>query len=40
MTATTPATSARPVYDNIGKALGTDYFLLKESLTAEELDYL
>jgi glutaryl-CoA dehydrogenase len=41
MTATGSATSsARPVYIDIGKALGTDYFLLKEELTAEEGDYL
>jgi glutaryl-CoA dehydrogenase len=40
MTATSPATSARPVYTDIGKALGTDYFLLKADLTAEERDYL
>jgi len=40
MTATSPAASARPVYTDIGKALGTDYFLLKADLTAEERDYL
>jgi glutaryl-CoA dehydrogenase len=40
MTATSPATSARPVYTDIGKALGTDYFLVKDELTAEERDYL
>ncbi|HVH62497.1 MAG TPA: acyl-CoA dehydrogenase family protein [Candidatus Dormibacteraeota bacterium] len=32
--------SARPVYTGIGKALGTDYFLLKSTLSASELDYL
>ncbi len=32
--------STRPVYTDIGKALGTDYFLLKDTLTATELDYL
>ena len=40
MTATSPAASARPVYTDIGKALGTDYFLLKGDLGAEERDYL
>jgi glutaryl-CoA dehydrogenase len=40
MTATSPATSPRPVYTDIGKALGTDYFLLKAELTADERDYL
>jgi glutaryl-CoA dehydrogenase len=40
MTATNPATSSRPVYTDIGKALGTDYFLLKADMTADELDYL
>jgi glutaryl-CoA dehydrogenase len=40
MTTTESATSSRPVYTNIGKALGTDYFLLKAGLTAEEMDYL
>src|SRR5258708_24904651 len=40
MTATSPATSARPDYTDIGKALGTDYFLLRAELTAEERDYL
>ena len=40
MTATSPAASARPVYTDIGKALGTDYFLLKGDLSAEERDYL
>ena len=40
MTATSPAASARPVYTDIGKALGTDYFLLKAHLTDDERDYL
>ena len=37
MTTTSPA---RPVYENLRKALGTGYFLLNAGLTAEELDYL
>ena len=37
MTTTNPA---RPVYDNLRKALGTDYLLLKAGVTAEELDCL
>jgi hypothetical protein len=37
MTTTNPA---RPVYDNLRKALGTDCFLLKAGVTAEELDCL
>ena len=36
MTAPSPATAARPVYTDIGKALGTDYFLLKADLTTAE----
>jgi glutaryl-CoA dehydrogenase len=32
--------SSRPVYTDIGKALGTDYFLLRATLTPTELDYL
>lgn len=40
MTATSPDTSLRPPYSNIGKALGTDDFLLKGQLSAEERDYL
>jgi glutaryl-CoA dehydrogenase len=40
MTATSRATSPRPVYTDIGKALGTDYFLVRDELTAEERDYL
>ena len=39
MTSTSPATS-QPVYSNIGEALGTDYFLLKEHLTEDERSYL
>src|SRR5262245_2137551 len=39
MTSTSPATS-QPVYSNLGKALGTDYFLLKEHLTEDERSYL
>ncbi len=31
---------ARPVYTGIGKALGTDYFLLRDTLSKSELDYL
>src|SRR5882757_10295570 len=41
MTATGSATSsARPVYIDIGKALGTDYFLLKDELSTAEQGYL
>ena len=40
MTATNPDTSPRPVYTDIGKALGTDYFLLKGHLTEDERAYL
>jgi glutaryl-CoA dehydrogenase len=41
MTATGSATSsARPVYIDIGKALGTDYFLLKDGLSTAEQRYL
>jgi glutaryl-CoA dehydrogenase len=40
MTATSPATSPRPVYTDIGKALGTDYFLLKAELSTDEQQYL
>src|SRR5258706_13850909 len=32
--------SDRPVYTGIGQALATDYFLLRQELTASELDYL
>ena len=39
--ATSSATSSpRPVYTDIGKALGTDYFVLRAGLTTDELDYL
>jgi glutaryl-CoA dehydrogenase len=34
------ARTPRPVYTGIGRALGTDYFLLRGTMTAEELDYL
>jgi glutaryl-CoA dehydrogenase len=34
------APTRRPVYTGIGKALGTDYFLLKGTLSESELDYL
>jgi glutaryl-CoA dehydrogenase len=40
MSATRIRTQARPVYTGIGKALGTDYFLLKDTLSVSELDYL
>ena len=41
MTAPGPATSSpRPAYTDIGKALGTDYFVLKADLSVAELDYL
>ena len=40
MSATTVRSSSRPVYTGIGKALGTDYFLLKGTLSQAELDYL
>jgi glutaryl-CoA dehydrogenase len=33
-------TTAAPEYADVGKALGTDYFLIRDQLTAEELDYL
>jgi glutaryl-CoA dehydrogenase len=32
--------SGRPVYADIGKALGTDYFLVRSTLPAADLDYL
>ena len=32
--------TAEPAYSDIGKALGTDYFLIRDQLTDEELDYL
>jgi glutaryl-CoA dehydrogenase len=40
MTASSPTTSSRPVYSNIGKALGTDYFMLKAELSTDDVDYL
>jgi glutaryl-CoA dehydrogenase len=33
-------TASRPVHTDIGKALGTDYFLLRGELTDAELEYL
>ena len=32
-------TAARPVFTDIGRALGTDYFLLKSELTNSEPQY-
>jgi glutaryl-CoA dehydrogenase len=40
MTAPSVPTSDRPVYANMGQALGTDYFLLVEQLTEDERAYL
>ena len=40
MTDTESPAPTRPVYTDIGKALGTDYFVLRGDLTASELDYL
>jgi glutaryl-CoA dehydrogenase len=40
VTGATVRNAARPVYTQIGRALGTDYFLLRATLTASELDYL
>jgi glutaryl-CoA dehydrogenase len=37
--AAAPARPA-PIYSDVGKALGTDYFLLRDQLSEEELDYL
>jgi glutaryl-CoA dehydrogenase len=34
------ATSQPPTYSDVGKALGTDYFLLREQLSEDEIDYL
>src|SRR6185436_5744682 len=39
-TETEPRPSARPVYTDIGTALGTDYFLLRSDLTESERDVL
>jgi glutaryl-CoA dehydrogenase len=36
----TTATAGSPAYTDVGKALGTDYFLLRDQLGEEELDYL
>ena len=33
-------TRPAPIYSDVGKALGTDYFLLRDQLSEEELDYL
>jgi glutaryl-CoA dehydrogenase len=32
--------SSEPAYADVGKALGTDYFLLRDQLSAEEIEYL
>jgi glutaryl-CoA dehydrogenase len=40
MTTTSPATSPGLSTPTSGKALATDYFLLKAELTADERDYL
>src|SRR5262249_37228136 len=40
MTETESPAPTRPVYTDIGTALGTDYFVLRGDLTASELDYL
>ena len=40
MSATRVRADVRPVYTGIGRALGTDYFLLKGTLSPSELDYL
>jgi glutaryl-CoA dehydrogenase len=32
--------NARPTYTDVGRALGTDYFLLRTTLSESELDYL
>jgi glutaryl-CoA dehydrogenase len=37
-TGTTP--SVGPAYADVGKALGTDYFLIRDALSEEEIDYL
>ena len=39
MSAGAPVQSA-PAYSDVGKALGTDYFLLRYQLSEQELDYL
>src|SRR6476660_8706463 len=40
MTETDSRPTTRPMYTDIGTALGTDYFLLRSELTVSELDYL
>ena len=40
MTETEPRSALRPVFTDIGRALSTDYFLLRSDLTDSELDYL
>ena len=40
MTENEPRPTTRPLYSDIGTALGTDYFLLRSELTEPELDYL
>jgi glutaryl-CoA dehydrogenase len=37
---TTEAAGRAPAYADVGKALGTDYFLLRDQLTEQEIDYL
>jgi glutaryl-CoA dehydrogenase len=39
-TTSSPQVPARPVYAGIGRALGTDYFVLKADFSADERDYL
>jgi glutaryl-CoA dehydrogenase len=36
----TETDDSEPAYSDVGKALGTDYFLIRDQLSAEELDYL
>src|SRR5215831_17739351 len=40
MSSTSARAPDRPVYTDIGRALGTDYFLLRGTLGPSELDYL
>ena len=37
---TTQAAGRAPAYADVGKALGTDYFLLRDQLSEQEIDYL
>jgi glutaryl-CoA dehydrogenase len=37
---TTDAARRAPAYADVGKALGTDYFLLRDQLSQQEIDYL